>query len=202
MPKRKKWYLLLILMLVFSAMLACDRGDLFIKKIQCEAKGYIWQQVYNEEEGEYYYSCNPPPLPTPTRDVNTITGCMVSELDYSWAHENFRSSSGTGGVTCNAKFIFRNNSNEPVIAVMKTAWDNNAMNDEGWHTYSVPAGGEWETPVSRTFYNDGVTTFDHVLRLLVIRDIPACRRYVLTDDPTAQALWEEKAIFIDLIPCP
>jgi hypothetical protein len=202
MNKGKKLIRLLALVPVFSTLVSCQSLDLLILRIKCEAKGGIWQQSYDEEQDEVYFSCEAPPPPVPTPDRSDISGCMVYEPAWSWEHENFRSSSGTGGVTCNAKFIFKNNSTEPVILVLKTAWDNNAMKAEGWYTYSVQPVSSWETQVSRTFYTDGVTTFDHVLRLLVIEDSPACNRYVLSDDQATQVMWEEKAIFVDLIPCP
>jgi hypothetical protein len=118
---------------------------------------------------------------------------------YAWSYENFKTSSGTGGVTCNATFTIRSTGSEPLYVLMFTAWDNNAMQDRRWKTFQLQPGAEQEENVNRTIYTDGVVTYSAVEKLLVIRDAPECAGLLSTD---SQPAWEAQALSIDPLPCP
>jgi hypothetical protein len=191
MQKQNKRLIIPVLALVFLMQQTCgDNDQLLFLRFQCAMKGGTWNQEM-AEDGEVYWKCEEPVAP-PEKT------CYASPTEYTWSYEDFNSSSGTGGVACHARFLFKNISNEHMYLILHTSWDNNAMSDSGWHSYSVMLDSEWEMPVSRTIYTDGVITYDRVDRLLVIRDTPECMDLALNQEAT----WEEKAIFIDYIPCP
>jgi hypothetical protein len=120
-------------------------------------------------------------------------------VKYEWSYEDFRSTSGTGGVACNARFLVRNTGNEPLYLIVYTSRDNNAMRSNEWATYQLAPGDNWEGKVNRAIYNDGVVTFTRVDKIIAIRDTPECAA-TLADD--GQAAWEAYAQEIFEIACP
>ncbi len=221
MKRGQKRFLFPALALVVLVQLACETVTLGsgIGRVDCEAKGGTWRQEVRSN-GEVEEWCElPPTRRIGTGDANDATSvpsqegttppsaaeasaegkCVTPRDAYAWSYEDFRQSSGTGGVACNARFIFRNTSNEPLYLIVYTAWDNNAMQDKGWETYHLQPGGEWEERVNRTNYTDGVVTYSKVDRILVIRDAPECAG-ILSDE--SQSTWEAQASYIDEFTCP
>lgn len=221
MKRGIKQFLFLAFTLVLLVQLAC-RSDTVVSglgRVNCEAKGGTWrQEVGANGEVEEWCELQPTqqtansdtniatPVPsqegiTPTASPEAIVEgeCVVSKDTYVWSYQNIRQSSGTGGVTCNAQFVFNNTSNEAVYLIVYTAWDNNAMQNSGWKTYQVQPGGKWEEQVSQTNYTDGVVTYSKVERILVIRDAPECIG-LLSDE--SQSTWEAQALEIDEFTCP
>ena len=125
--------------------------------------------------------------------------CVVPQHGYAWSYEDFRSSSGTGGVTCNAAFTIRNTGREPLYVLMFTAWDNNAIQDRRWQKFQLQPGGQREEDVSRTIYADGVVTYSRVESILVVRDTPECAGLLSTEN---QPAWESQAVQINPLACP
>lgn len=221
MKRGLKRFVFLAFTLVLLVQLAC-RADTFISamdKFNCEARGGTWRQQVRSD-GELAEWCERQPTPqTGTGDANqtatvpTQEGstppvsiepiqeveCYAPKDTFAWSYQDFQKSSGTGGVTCNARFVLSNASNEKVYLIVYTAWDNNTMKDSGWDTHQVQAGGEWGMKVSRTDYTDGVITYSKVGRILVIRDAPECAG-ILSEE--SQSTWEAQALDIDEFTCP
>jgi hypothetical protein len=139
------------------------------------------------------------PVPTTTQDDTGRGECIAPSNSFTWSYEGLQSSSGTGGVTCSARFVFTNTGSEPLLLVLYMAFDNNKLKNERWGTYSLQPGESQEERVSRTNYTDGVVTFSRVDSILVVRDIPECSG-LLTDD--SQAVWKAQSIPIEEISCP
>ena len=211
MNRKQKRFLLLALILILLVQIACETDTIFsaIDRFNCEAKGGTWrQEVINGIGLEEWCEMQPTQAPgtggvndaTPTATKAIVdAACVGQGLAYDWSYQDYSKSSGTGGVTCNARFLFRNASNEPLYLVIYTAWDNNAMQDRGWETYQVQPAGEWEFRVSRTNYTDGVVTYSRVEKFLVVRDAPECAGILSTEN---QPIWEAQATSIEAISCP
>lgn len=135
--------------------------------------------------------------PTATRDFSI--GCVAAPEGYAWTYENFRQSSGAGGVACNCRLVFRNNWSEPVYLIAHTAYDNNKMSGQAWQRYRLEPGGQHDEQVNRTEYTDGVVTYSKVDKVLAIRDTPDCADYVADG---ADDFWEMQARPVDEMPCP
>jgi hypothetical protein len=139
-------------------------------------------------------SSQPPAPPDATRG-----DCVAAADTYAWSYENFKTSSGTGGVACNAQFTIRSTGAEPLYVLVFSAWDNNAMQDRRWETLQLQPGDQKEVHVSRTIYTDGVVTYSQVERVLAIRDAPECAGLLSTE---SQPTWEAQALNIDPLACP
>jgi hypothetical protein len=137
--------------------------------------------------------------PPPSTENDFNSECLASGGAYTWTYEDFRQDSGTGGVTCNARFVFKNLGNKPLSLIVYAAWDNNAMQFMGWKTYLLKPGGVWEEKVSRTNYTDGTVTYSKVERILVVNVSPECA-YVTSNEN--QSIWDLHSQSIDEITCP
>lgn len=201
MKNRRKWILFFALGLTVLIQLACGANILIsdLDKFNCTSKGGIWRQEVdaNHEVQEW---CEMPTGPTATATTFTILDCYVPLNGYNWSLEDHKSSSGTGGLACNARFLFTNTSSQPELLIVYTSWDNNAMKSSGWESHPVPAGGTWEKRVNRTLYKDGAYTFDRIEKLLVILDTPECTAQIPSQNLSEE--WEAKAEILDEIPCP
>jgi len=220
--RRRYW--ILVFILVVLAQIACGTVTSAIGRFECDVKGGTWRQEVRSD-GEVEEWCESTPTqasatqavttqeiktekPTPTKKSNdnsqppVVDGmevlCMPPEDDYSWSYEDFKTSSGTGGTTCNARFVFKSLSNEPLVLIVHTAMDNNEVQESGWNTYNLPAKGEWEEKVNQTNYKDGVVTYFKVDRLLVTRDAAECMFIIFNDN---QAIWDQKAYYVDEFTC-
>jgi hypothetical protein len=187
-----------MLFLVSTLVLMVQPGCIFIswfEALSCTSMGGTWYA-----EGPEGAMCekmqNQPLASTPATAENE---CMASKEAYAWSYEGYRKSSGTGGILCNAGFVFMNNSNEPLYLISYEGWDNNAIQQSGWQKYQVQTHGTLELKVSKTFYFDGVVTFSRLERFLVIRDVPACANLLFDEN---RSVWDAQAVNIDEIPCP
>ena len=138
------------------------------------------------------------PTPASTPTAGSSAECIAPASAYAWSYEDIRSSSGTGGLTCNARFVFTNTGSESLSLVVYRAFDNGKLKNHSWGTYQVKPGEMYEERVSRTNYKDGTITFSGVDSLLVIRDVPACAG-ILGDG--SQAYWEAESTIIEDFPC-
>jgi hypothetical protein len=141
-----------------------------------------------------------PSLPTATPKATTMvtpaaarTGvnCNVPRKAYDWSYQNRKQTSGTGGIACDAVFVFTNHFPETVRLIVKTDFDNNAMKWEKWSLFSIAPGGTWESKVSRSEYKSGVITHNGVLSVLVFRDAQECSTLFTEDRKT---FWEIEAL--------
>lgn len=207
MTYKRELGLFLGLALLILNQLACEIPVVVsdLNAVDCESRGGNWRQEV-DSNGKLEEWCEMPtkqqPItqpPTDTQD-NEAGDCFAAPNTYNWSYEDLLSSKGTGGVTCNARFLFKNKSAEPLNLIVYTAWDNNKLNDSGWDSHQVPAGGAWEKRVNRTVYFNGVVTFDRVERLLVIRVGPECAKIV--PSMSQMAAWEAQAEILSEMPCP
>ena len=119
MKRTPKIVLYGVLALVFLVQMACeffnDRGQ-EQEEIDCAAMGGIWDE--SRDIGE---RCRLLPTPrtatqpaiTPTSaKVVTVGECLAPKDAYTWSYEDFRKSSGSGGEACNARFVFKNTTQE------------------------------------------------------------------------------------------
>lgn len=136
-----------------------------------------------------------PPTATPPAET---AACVFPSASVVWAYVDFERSSGTGGVACNATFVFDNLSAEPIYLVVRQASDNGAMQDDRWRTVSLGPGVDWETQVNRTDYANGDVTYSQVISLLVVRDAPECAPLLRADDAAA---WEAAAAGVEALSC-
>ncbi len=136
-----------------------------------------------------------PPTATPPSEA---AACVLPSASVVWTYADFERSSGAGGVTCNATFVLDNLSAEPIYLVVRQAFDNGAMQDDGWRTISLGPGVDWEADVSRTDYTKGDVTYSQVISLLVVRDAPECAPLLRADDP---AVWEAAAVAVEALSC-
>jgi hypothetical protein len=199
--KGKRFHLFLVM--VILTQLSCATMASALDRINCQSKGGQWRQEANSY-GDVEEWCEMPSAQTGQQPAATQSGeagsCFAPQNTFNWSYEDLRSSSGTGGVTCNARFLFKNKSAESLTLIIYTSWDNNKMHASSWDSHQVPAGDEWEKGVSRTIYNSGVITFDRVERLLVVRNVPECVNIV--PSMSQAATWEAQAEYLDEIPCP
>ncbi len=203
----KKLGLFLALVLMIFSQLACGIPVAVsaLGEADCESKGGKWRHEA-DSNGRLEEWCEMPSKQQPTAQQPAATkrsepgDCFAPQKTYNWLYEDLRSSSGTGGLTCNGRFLFKNKSADPQILIIYTAWDNNKLKDSGWDSHPVPPGGVWEKKVSRTFYKSGVITFDRVERLLIIWDAPECTNLVPSASQATE--WEARAEYLDEIPCP
>lgn len=111
--------------------------------------------------------------------------CLASPdtvvASYEWNQPGEQSWSGSGGSGCRFEYTLRNVSDEPLVALVHTRFDNNAMQLEAWKRLPLAAGEQGSTTVDRTVYSDGVITFTVADRLLLVRDLPQCQAF-LSDD--------------------
>lgn len=117
----------------------------------------------------------------------------------NWKHVSDGQSSGTGGLTCNGRFIVKNDYQEPLFAKFYSVFDNHAMLIKTWKNMPLAPGEEGEERVSQTNYKDGVVTYTHVEKLFVFYDVPKCDWLKLDEN---QWIWEEKAQVIAPFTCP
>jgi hypothetical protein len=210
--KSRKRTLFLVLIPAALTQLAC----LMLMGIECEATGGTWQRL-ESSDGQVAFWCtdsatlelNPSnndngPVPEetaalPAADAGQAGECLAPQGVYTWAYEDFRQDSGSGGVVCSARFVLKNLSNDPLSLKIYTAWDNQAMQFTGWKSYSLQPGTTWEQNVSRTNYTDGAVTFLKVEHILVSYDTPACAALFSEEN---QSSWETQSIPIEEIACP
>jgi len=138
----------------------------------------------------------------PPTDAVTTAGdaaaCVLPRETVVWAYVDFERASGTGGVSCNATFVFDNLSTEPIYLVVRQASDNGAMQDDRWRKVSLGPGVDWEAQVSRTDYTNGDVTYSQVIGLLVLRDTPECAPLLRADDA---AVWAAAAVALEALSC-
>ncbi len=221
MRPRRKSFPVLLLVLLLLPVLACETATLISAgaKAECEGRGGIWKQEA-DAEGEVTEWCelssegatqtasvtsvsptdlSPSATPPPAAEAEAEVGCAVPTDSYTWSYLEVEQDSGTGGVACSARFVFKNSNAEPLNLVVYSAWDNGAMKFNGWKTYLVKPGATWEEQVSRTIYKDGDVTFSAVSRLMVIRDTQACRKLLAGGN---EPIWEAQALTVDEFACP
>lgn len=131
-------------------------------------------------------------------DAPALGTCYSESSAYEWIYEDFRQNSGTGGVSCDARFIFTNNSNEVLNLIVFTDWDNNAMHESGWKVFMVKPGGSWEYKVSLTRYTDGSVTFSKVAKFLVLPNLPECGKFLAEGN---ESFWDLQAVSVDDLVC-
>jgi hypothetical protein len=139
------------------------------------------------------------PTPDKTNPSEVASFCVLPEERYSWTYDQCESESGSGGVACNADFVFHNEHVDPVYLIVHTAWDNNAMKSDKWASYLVQPGEEWISHVSRSVYKNGDVTYQTVDRLLVVRDLNDCR-FLLAEEE-GRPIWEANAVMIEELAC-
>lgn len=200
--RKQPVYLLLALASLFLCQMACTFFDFFFEytEAECLQKGGVWRVAL--DTGEEWCELATPGTQTPTTPVPLATpgadDCRVPASTYTLAYTGFEQTSGSGGVSCSADFVFTNLSAAPVNLILYTSWDNDAMQFAGWRTYLVPAGQPHTEQVSRTDYTDGTATYARVERLLVIRAAPECADYLLDSN---QDYWEAQAGAITFFGC-
>lgn len=211
MKKQQKRSFLLVLILVFLVLIACTNIEgSFLLGTLCETRGGTWREELNRETFELREWCEPkstpPTVPVEDNVFDIFRSCIVPEDSYSWSYEDYNSSSGTGGVTCRARFLFKNTSDKPVRLYLYTSWDNNTMNFTGWDQYSVQPESEWEKPVNHTIYSTagGGVTFDRVNRMVVLWDSEECRVGPgdIGEVPEDLDEWLDATPILNDIPCP
>lgn len=193
-----------LVLLIACVQLACGlspetaASDLY--SIDCAAQGGVWRQAV-DANGELEEWCDTKITPTATNaGPETTTECLAAKDSFHWSYVDFKSSKGTGGVTCNARMIFSNRGSEALLIVLYESFDNNAMKFEGWKSYQLLPSGELEKRVNRTIYTDGVITFDRVDKMLVLRDLPGCVKDIPSISQASE--WADAAQNIDEITCP
>ena len=196
--------LILLVLILISLQIACGLSPSAVVSdlgsIDCAKKGGVWRQSVNNS-GELEEWCDTTVKPTATiKDPETTEECIASKTNYHWSYEDLKSSNGTGGLSCNARLLFTNEGNDPLLLMYYKSWDNNAMKFEGWKSYSLAPGGTHEKRVSRTVYTDGVITFDRVDRMLVLRDLPGCVKDYPSSSQASE--WADAAENVDELPCP
>ena len=129
-----------------------------------------------------------------SQEVNCAPGYDA----FEWSYEGFQQSSGTGGVACNASFVFRNTSDRPFYLLMFTEFDNNAMQLSRWEKHLMQPGDEWVERVNRTNYTDGTITFSRVSRYTVIWDVPECAPLLSEGN---EDTWDMRARNVEEITC-
>ena len=216
MKKTPKMVVYGVLALVFLVQMACeffeDRGQ-EQEEIECAAMGGIWDasrefgqrcrglpnQQSATKDANTPASAPTQPVATPTSS-NVVTGgdCIAPKDAYTWSYEDFRKSSGSGGVACNARFVFKNEVNESLYLIIHTAFNNNKLQGNKWETHPVRPGGEWELRVNRAIYKDGVITYTNLDRMLVVWDNSACKRLHTNQH---QSTWEAMAAAVEDITC-
>ena len=145
------------------------------------------------------YQLSPWDTPSPTDAPAAEPGICYSESSaYEWTYQDTRQNSGTGGLACDARLVFRNNSSELLNLIVFTDWDNNAMHESGWKVFMVESGDSWDYKVSLTQYTDGSVTFSKVTKFQVIRDLPECRLFLTEGNET---FWDLQAVSVDELVC-
>lgn len=195
--------MIFLMLMALSAQLACglspEAAVSDLGSIDCAAKGGVWRQEV-DSNGRLEEWCDVNITPTPINSApETTSECIAPKTTYQWSYEDLKSSSGTGGIACNARLVFVNAGSDPVRLMLYESWDNNAMSSSGWENYSIPPGGIHEKRVSRTIYTDGVITFDRVEKMLVIRDLPGCVEEIPSISQASE--WADAAEEIDDISC-
>jgi len=140
---------------------------------------------------EVYESSDPP-------DTDPAAGCTIPSDRYTWSYEDFELASGNGGTTCNARFVFQNETDEAGYLIVFTTWDNDAMESAKWSTFRVETGDDWEYRVSLVLYKNGDVTFSQVEKILFIRSNTECANLLSNKN---EAIWADRAVPIDPLPC-
>lgn len=211
MRKKQEQAILLVFVLIFLVQAACTNFELTsLLETLCQSRGDTWRSGFKPGTFEVVEWCEsksvPTPIPTYKAVIDTNRDCIVPVESYSWSYEDYKSISGSSGVSCQARFLFKNNSDKPVSLYLYSSWDNNAMNFTGWDRYSVQPEGEWEKPVNHTIYTSkgGGVTFSRVNRMVVLWDAAECR--VGPGDngkvPEDQDKWIDGTPILNDIPCP
>ena len=209
--RTRTWILLAGLAVLGLVSLACNLPFL-VDRFDCEDGGGTWMF---DRDLDYYYCQYPEDLPlvsstpgtqtalptetAPQPSQQPLNACLISAGQSSWQYEDVRQDSGTGGTTCNARLVIKNRSDKTISLIAYTAWDNNAMQFNGWKKFLIQPGSQWEERVSLVNYIDGTITYSKVEKILLVENSAACA-YLLPDGN--ESLWESQSQVIEPIPCP